>query len=119
MLHQNIFGSLLRNLREQAGKSLKDLAGHMGWSVVYLSDVERGRRNPPSVENIKKLAEALGIQSTGLLDTANKQRNRVELSIEPDDCAITDAALMLARRWTELTDSEAREIMKILGKQGE
>lgn len=118
MKSPNSFGDLLRELRQQAGKTLKGLAEHMDWSIVYLSDIERGKRNPPSVGDIKKMAIFLDIQADKLLDMANRQRNRVELNIESDDCVVTDAALMLARRWTDLTDDEAREIMEILNKRG-
>ena len=117
MRNPNSFGDLLRSLRAHAGKTLKGFADHMGWSIVYLSDIERGKRNPPSIEDIRKMAVFLGSQATDLLDAANRQRNRVELNIGSDDCVVTDAALMLARRWTELTEDEAREIMKILDKQ--
>ncbi|MDR2489737.1 MAG: helix-turn-helix domain-containing protein [Desulfovibrio sp.] len=81
MRNPNSFGDLLRSMREQAGKTLKDLAGHMGWSIVYLSDIERGKRNPPNVGDVKKMAVALGIEAATLLDAANRQRNRVELNI--------------------------------------
>jgi Predicted transcriptional regulators len=118
MRNPNSFGDLLRSLREQAGKTLKDLAGPMGWSIVYLSDIERGKRNPPSTDDILKIAMALGVKATTLLDSANRQRNRVELNIGSEDCAVADAALMLARRWTDLTEDEAREIMKILDRPG-
>lgn len=118
MRNPNSFGDLLRGLRERAGKTLKDLAEPMGWSIVYLSDIERGKRNPPNTGDILKIALNLEVQATELLDSANRQRNRVELNFGGDDCVVTDAALMLARRWTDLTEDEAREIMKILDKPG-
>jgi len=34
----------LRELREQNGKRLSDIADEVGISVAYLSDIERGRR---------------------------------------------------------------------------
>lgn len=116
MNNPNTFGGLLREIREQAGKTLKDLAEHMKWSVVYLSDIERSKRNPPNPSDIKRICDFFDCRATPLIDMANKQRSRVELSIGPDDGAVTDAALMLARRWTELTEEEAHEIMAILNK---
>ena len=116
MSGQNTFGGLLREIRKQAGKTLKKLAVHMDWSVVYLSDIERNKRNPPNPGDIKKICDFFGCQVTPLIDMANKQRNRVELNIGSKDGPVTDAALMLARRWTELTEEDAREIMAILNK---
>lgn len=40
-----VTGQLLRKEREQAGVSLRALAGKLEVSAAYLSDLERGRRN--------------------------------------------------------------------------
>ena len=38
----------LRERREAAGLSLRDVGAAMGWSAVYISDIERGRRAVPA-----------------------------------------------------------------------
>lgn len=38
-------GLIVRNAREETGKSLRWLATKMGISAPFLSDLERGRRN--------------------------------------------------------------------------
>jgi transcriptional regulator with XRE-family HTH domain len=38
-------GELMRQAREKANLSLRDVAERMGVSAPYLSDLERGRRN--------------------------------------------------------------------------
>lgn len=56
----NEFGSRLRELRIQAGISLVKLARSLGLSSPYLSDIERGNRNPPR-KHISTIAEVLGL----------------------------------------------------------
>lgn len=56
-----IFGKRLRELREAKGVSQESLAHEAGLDRTYISSVERGQRNI-SLENIERLAEALGVK---------------------------------------------------------
>jgi transcriptional regulator with XRE-family HTH domain len=65
------FGKQLRRLREAANKSMGDLARHLGTSVTFISDVERGKIPVPfSTENIQKIADFLGVLRFELLGVA-------------------------------------------------
>ncbi len=110
------FGQALRKHRQKAGLYLKDVAEKMGWSTVYLSDLERDRRNPPSPEKIKKLADILGIPSGILLEAASRTREVIELPLEKGSTA-SEIALMLARSWDGLTKEDAEKIKKILERR--
>ena len=55
------FGEALREIRQNKGVYLKNVAEFMGWSVVYISDIERGHRNPPSRKDIIKLSEFFNV----------------------------------------------------------
>jgi transcriptional regulator with XRE-family HTH domain len=107
------FGQLLRRCREDAGKTLKDAAASLGFSAVYLSDIERGRRNPPAAEAIKKIAAFIGCSASQLLDQADLDRKRVEIPLT-SAATSNEAALALARRWTDLTEDQLQHIMNIL-----
>ena len=48
------FGPFLRSVREKLGKTMKQVADLLEVSTVYISDIERGKRNPPSEDKIKK-----------------------------------------------------------------
>lgn len=111
------FGRYLRELRERAGMRMKELADKMGWTSVYVSDIERGRRNPPSPAKIVKIGEILGVDSKQLLDLANKERRRVVLDLDEESPARMDFALMLARSWDGMTDDEAEELKDILNRR--
>ncbi|MCA9372382.1 helix-turn-helix transcriptional regulator [Candidatus Woesebacteria bacterium] len=59
-------GQKIKDLRLRAGYSQEELAGKASLHRTYMSDIERGERNV-SVENIKKIADALGVDPSELL----------------------------------------------------
>ncbi len=60
-------GRNLRRLREEQGWSQEDYADRAGIHRTYVSDIERGRRNP-TVRVVEKLAKPFGIEAGRLLD---------------------------------------------------
>ena len=63
---RDTFGSNVRRLRAERGLSQEELAARAGLHRTYVSSVERGQRNI-SLDNIKKLADQLGIAASELL----------------------------------------------------
>ena len=63
-LWRQVAGAVLRERRRAAGLRLRDVAQRAGISVQYLSEVERGRKEPSS-EMVESICGALGL---GLLD---------------------------------------------------
>ncbi len=59
-------GQKIKDLRLRAGYSQEELAGKANLHRTYMSDIERGERNV-SVQNIKKIADALGVDPSELL----------------------------------------------------
>lgn len=59
------FGAAVRAWRSRLAISQKQLAGRAGLHRTYICDIERGARNV-SLENIEKLACALGIPTANL-----------------------------------------------------
>lgn len=64
------FGNYLKYLREDYGHTLDELAGTIGYSSAYLSQIEKGRKPAPGVEMLKQLSEALKAPYSGLLKKA-------------------------------------------------
>ena len=60
-------GRNVRRLREEKGWSQEDYADRAGIHRTYVSDIERGKRNP-TVTVVEKLAGPLGVASGTLLD---------------------------------------------------
>lgn len=58
-LWREVLGERLRELRRDHGETLTETAGRAGISPQYLSEIERGRKEPSS-EMIAALAGALG-----------------------------------------------------------
>lgn len=74
---REIFASNLRALRRAKELSQEELADCADLSRAYVSSVERGERNI-SIDNIGKLADALGTSPMMLLDPDLGKRLRGE-----------------------------------------
>lgn len=64
---QSRLGLNVRRLREGKGWSQEDYADRAGIHRTYVSDIERGRRNP-TVTVVEKLAKPFGVKPGTLLD---------------------------------------------------
>jgi transcriptional regulator with XRE-family HTH domain len=53
-----VFGARVRELRREHNHTLSDLADNAGISLTYLSQIERGSRNP-TLAIVVRLAQAL------------------------------------------------------------
>lgn len=60
-------GRNVARLRKDAGLSQEAFADHAGLARSYVSDIERGARNP-TVEIVGRLAKALKVKPGQLLD---------------------------------------------------
>ena len=83
-------GSFIRDLRENAQVSVRQLAQRSGVSNPYLSQVERGLRKP-SADVLSQIAKALRVSAevlyvrAGILEPSDKSQVR--------DAIITDTAI--------------------------
>ncbi len=68
-LQVRAFGTAVRARREELGLSQEGLGYKAGVHRTYVSDIERGARNP-TVKVIWKLADALDTQPSSLFDIA-------------------------------------------------
>lgn len=106
--YQN-FGEFLQQKREAKQITLRKMAEMLKMSAPYLSDIEKGRRNPPEMDKLELIAQILLLsdaEKTVMLDLAGKMRNTVapdlpEYIMERD---YVSAALRTAR---DLDASEA------------
>lgn len=65
------YGQIVRELRLSKNISQEILADLCGLHRTYISDVELGKRNV-SLENIEKIAKALGVSLTKLFERIEK-----------------------------------------------
>jgi transcriptional regulator with XRE-family HTH domain len=115
------FGEALRRARRKHGKTLSDLAGLLDVSIVYVSDVERGNRNPLSNDRILKAARFLHTNPEPLMRAAARERGVIEYEISkarPLEADVVGGLVSgLARGG--VTDEQLREIQHILKVDGE
>lgn len=64
------FGRFIKNLRDQAGLTLRQLERSSGVSNSYLSQLENGKKGFPSPDILEKLASPLKVSYTELMDKA-------------------------------------------------
>lgn len=66
-----VLGRNVRRLRRLRGLSQEQLALEADMKRSYVSDLERGTRNP-TVRAVERLATALGVQGRDLLDETSR-----------------------------------------------
>lgn len=71
---KKIFGKNVRIYREGLGISQEKLAHLCGLHRTYIGSIERGERNV-SLENIKKIADALHVKITDLFEGINAKKD--------------------------------------------
>ena len=77
------FGKFIDSKRKGRGSGgedikLKDIADAMGMTASYLSDIVKGRRNPPEIHILEKIAAVLQLTSDEkeeMLDLAGRDRD--------------------------------------------
>ena len=75
------FGEVLRSMRVQAKKSLGELARHLDISVVYLSDIERGRRGALNPTKLLEACKFLEASPEPLLRAAAQLKGTFDLDV--------------------------------------
>ena len=113
------FGDALRKQRRNAEKTLGDVAGLLGVSVVYVSDVERGNRRPFRNERIIRIAKFLQADPAPLIAAADVERGVIEYDItkaKPLEVDVVGGLVSgLARGG--VTDDQLQRIKSILAKE--
>ncbi len=117
----NSIGEFLRTIRMQNGEILKNMAEKLNVSSAFLSAVENGKKKMP-VDWEMKLKEIYSLNEeeieklkVAVLESGEK----VEINIKDASPKNRDLAIVFARSFGTLEDTEADEIKKILKKTEE
>lgn len=84
---RTLLGTAIKSGRSELGISQEELANRAGLHRTYVSDLERGARNP-SIESVEKLAQALQISVSMLFERAtgpNGTKQLVEILLVEDN----------------------------------
>lgn len=84
------FGVYVRTLRKHRGLTLKQVENAAGVSNAYISQFERGLRNPPHPEILNRLAKVYNVSARDLMvaagyltdDAEAEKRRNVELAYQ-------------------------------------
>ena len=113
------FGGEIRRLRIEAGRTLKDVATALGGvSVPYVSDIERGRRNPPTLEKIRLLAGLFNCpeEEDRLAELAVLDRGTISMTPKDEEQRQLLVALDRSIQSQSLDPEVIRSIQKILAR---
>jgi len=115
------FADLARDARVAAKMTLKQVADGLGYSVVYISDIERGNRSAPAPDVARKWAVLLGENEQRFETYARLDKRFVEIPIDHDQegAPSNEAALALARSWNELDNDAYQEILDLIKRHGD
>ena len=69
-----LVGRNVRRIRQKKGLTQEQFAELSGFSQQYLSDLERGQRNP-TVVTVFELATALGVSHIELVRPSNRKKS--------------------------------------------
>lgn len=74
------FGQFLHEKRLERKMSYRDLASSLGLSAPYISDMEKGRRNAPSMDVLENLASYFNLseeEKIMMFDLAGESKNEI------------------------------------------
>ena len=116
------FGVFIAQKRLEKDVKLRPIAEKLGVSVTYLSDIIKGRRNPPDIGGLEALAKILNLsegEREKMLDLAGRERKQVS----PDlieyimDEALPNVRVTLRRaKCLGLGDDFWREVNQLVDK---
>lgn len=69
-------GERIKKIRNDKNYSLRDLASKVDLSASFLSQIEQGKASP-SIENLKKIANALDVRVSYLIEDEDVKKNLV------------------------------------------
>lgn len=116
------FGKLIKEKRLKKNMTMKDVANRLELSVSYLSDIEKGRRNPLELDKLQELSKILSLtqeEKNQMMDLAGKERN--EVSPDLSNYVVKNQVVTDALRTAKNVDISEQEwfdfIEKILNKK--
>lgn len=119
------FGRYIAEKRLEKDVKLRPIAEELGMSVTYLSDIIKGRRNPPEKKGLEILAEMLSLSEDEkhiMFDLAGRERNQVSPDLTEyimDDTLPNARAAFRKARNANLGDDFWKEVNEIINKRGE
>ena len=115
------FGDFITSKRGAMGITLRGMAEKLEITPAYLSDIEKGRRNPPDKLLLEKMATQLRLneqEKNQLFDLAGVGRNEVPPDL-PDYIKTTDIVKVALRKAKDVaTEDDWQQFIDKLTQKG-
>lgn len=107
------YGKAVRKLRIDLAMTLRDMAAELGLTPAYLSGVETGRKpvGDRLVRDVITLLARRGVDAEHLMEAAVRSRKEVRLRVQEARDDQRELAVVLARRFSNLSPDEVKNIM--------
>lgn len=99
-----MLGAKIRQLRKEKGMTLGELAQRAECAKSYLSDIERGVRDNPSIQFIEKIAGVLQVPTDFFFDRSYTTAEQLAQEIAPE---MLELVKKLDLGWLQLTEQAA------------
>ncbi|ASS76990.1 hypothetical protein CIG75_20190 [Tumebacillus algifaecis] len=99
-----MLGTKIRQLRKERGLSLGELALRADCAKSYLSDIERGVRDNPSIQFIEKIALVLEVPTEFFFDKSYTTAEMLANELAPE---MIELVKQLDLGWLQLTQQAA------------
>lgn len=108
---RHTFGNALRQYRQAAGISQRELAKKAGLDFSYISKLENSRLPPPAADTVVLIAQILSVPAEGLLALTGKIPTNIQETISTSANA---QSFLREVQEMGLTDDEWKKMVKSL-----
>lgn len=112
------FGDYVRRVRIDKELTIADVATSLGFSPVHISDIERGKKNPPSQAKVKEWAQVLDLNPAELSRMAVMDVDMVKVDVSHDPQK-AELAFAFARRLNTMSSKQRERLLEFLVKESE
>ena len=95
VLLREVIGSQLRETRKSHGSTLRDISAKANVALGYLSEIERGQKEPSS-ELLFSICNALEISVSTLMRSVTLEAARIENQVRPIKTSRTNSTTKAA-----------------------
>lgn len=113
-------GRMLRKFRRDRGLTLREMAAAIGVSAAFISSIETGKKKVPGdfIDRVRKVYILKGEEdledSTELFEGVGKEPEVISIDLAGIGVLAKKLAFVLIKKLPSLTETEIKEILKIL-----
>lgn len=115
------FGNFITNKRKALGITLRGMASELGIAPAYLSDIEKGRRYPPDMDKLIRIAEILKLtedEKHTMFDLAGEGKNTISPDLPEYIMSSAKVRVALRKAREVATEEDWDEFVKKLSDKG-